>query len=136
MLTLFLGGIFGTGVCFLWGAFTSAAAFNAGAADADTPRSCSASSTSCRCGTSRTALPGLASGTTQAVINTYGTGLDTPAPSSAVQPRQATLLACGLWLVLVYVGHFYDRIEEVGCRSTCSSWCASRSQIHDRGLRS
>jgi purine-cytosine permease-like protein len=53
---------------------------------------------------------GLASSMAQAVINTYGTGLDT----SAIIPRlirvQATLLACVVATVLVYVGHFYSAI--------------------------
>lgn len=45
---------------------------------------------------------GLASGTAQAVINTYGTGLDTSAIIPKLNRVQATLLACGLATVLVY----------------------------------
>ncbi len=111
VLTLFLGGIFGMGVCFLWGAFTSAAAFNAGFADAGTPFVFGIVNVVPLWYIPALLYLGLASGTTQAVINTYGTGLDT----SAIIPRfnrvQATLLACGLATVLVYVGHFYDKIE-------------------------
>ncbi|KWX22343.1 hypothetical protein AFM11_21225 [Mycolicibacterium wolinskyi] len=111
VLTLLIGGIFGMGVCFLWGAFTSAAAFNAGAADADTSFVFGVVDIVPLWYIPALLYLGLASGTTQAVINTYGTGLDT----SAIFPRfnriQATLLACGLATALVYVGHFYDRIE-------------------------
>lgn len=111
VLTLFLGGIFGMGVCFLWGAFTSAAAFNAGVANPDTPFVFGIVDVVPLWYIPALLYLGLASGTTQAVINTYGTGLDT----SAIIPRfnrvQATLLACGLATLLVYVGHFYDKIE-------------------------
>ncbi|MFL6086895.1 MAG: purine-cytosine permease family protein [Mycobacterium sp.] len=111
VFTLFMGGIFGMGVCFLWGAFTSAAAFNAQAADADTPFVFGIVEVVPLWYIPALLYLGLASGTTQAVINTYGTGLDT----SAIIPRfnriQATLLACALATVLVYVGHFYDKIE-------------------------
>ncbi|TFV56798.1 nitrate reductase [Mycobacterium sp. PS03-16] len=111
VLTLFMGGIFGMGVCFLWGAYTSAAAFNAMAADADTPFVFGIVEVVPMWFIPFLLYLGLASGTTQAVINTYGTGLDT----SAIIPRfnriQATLLACALATALVYVGHFYDKIE-------------------------
>lgn len=111
VFTLFMGGIFGMGVCFLWGAFTSAAAFNAQAADADTPFVFGIVDIVPLWFIPALVYLGLASGTTQAVINTYGTGLDT----SAIIPRfnriQATLLACGLATALVYIGHFYDKIE-------------------------
>lgn len=111
VLTLFMGGIFGMGVCFLWGAYTSAAAFNVGAADADTPYVFGIVAIVPLWFIPFLLYLGLASGTTQAVINTYGTGLDT----SAIIPRfnrvQATLLACGLATALVYIGHFYDKIE-------------------------
>ncbi|UNB51553.1 cytosine permease [Mycolicibacterium sp. YH-1] len=111
VFTLFMGGIFGMGVCFLWGAFTSAAAFNAAAANADTPFVFGIVEIVPLWYIPFLLYLGLASGTTQAVINTYGTGLDT----SAIIPRfnrvQATLLACALATALVYVGHFYDAVE-------------------------
>lgn len=109
--TLFFGGAIGMGVCFLWGAFTTAAAFNAGAADADVPFVTGIVAIVPLWFIPAMLYLGLASGTTQAVINTYGTGLDT----SAIIPRfnrvQATLLACGLATALVYLGHFFDAIE-------------------------
>lgn len=111
VVTLFLGGIFGMGVCFLWGAFTSAAAFNALAATANTPFVFGIVEIVPLWYIPALVYLGLASGTTQAVINTYGTGLDT----SAIIPRfnrvQATLLACALATALVYIGHFYDKVE-------------------------
>jgi purine-cytosine permease-like protein len=111
VLTLFLGGIFGMGVCFLWGAYTSAAAFNAMAADADTPFVFGIVSVVPMWFIPFLLYLGLASGTTQAVINTYGTGLDTSAIIPKFNRIQATLLACALATALVYVGHFYDKIE-------------------------
>ncbi|ANS31938.1 NCS1 family transporter (plasmid) [Rhodococcus opacus] len=111
ILTLFLGGTFGMGACFLWGAFTSAAAFNNGAAGADTPFVFGIVDIVPLWYIPGLVYLGLASGTTQAVINTYGTGLDT----SAIIPRfnrvQATLLACGMATALVYIGHFYNTVE-------------------------
>lgn len=53
---------------------------------------------------------GLASGMAQAVINTYGTGLDTSAIIPKLNRVQATLLACSIATTLVYIGHFYSAI--------------------------
>ncbi len=111
VLTLFLGGTFGMAACFLWGAFTSAVAFNTGAAGADTPFVFGIVNVVPLWYIPALLYLGLASGTTQAVINTYGTGLDTHAIIPRFNRVQATLLACGLATVLVYVGHFYDKIE-------------------------
>lgn len=111
VLTLFLGGVFGMGVCFLWGAFTSAAAFNSGSADATTPFVFGVVEIAPLWYVPALLYLGLASGTTQAVINTYGTGLDTSAIIPRLNRVQATVHACALATVLVYVGHFYDRIE-------------------------
>jgi purine-cytosine permease-like protein len=49
----------------------------------------------------------------QAVINTYGTGLDTSAIIPRLNQVQATLLVCVVATVLVYVGHFYSAIAGI-----------------------
>lgn len=113
MFAMFMGGgIFGMGFCYLWGAFTSAAAFNAGAADADTPYVFGIVSISPLWYIPALLYLGLASGATQAVINTYGTGLDTSAIIPRLNRIQATLLACGLATSLVYIGYFYNKLAD------------------------
>jgi purine-cytosine permease-like protein len=107
---LFIGGLFGMGGPFMWGAFTASAVFSSGAADASTPYVMGLIADAPLWFIPALMYLGLASGTTQAVINTYGTGLDTSAIIPRLNRVQATVLACVLATLLVYVGHFYDTI--------------------------
>ncbi len=107
---MFLGGLFGMGGPFMWGTFTSAAIFSSGTADGDTPYVLGLVDAAPLWYVPALIYLGLASGTAQAVINTYGTGLD----MSAIIPRlsrvQATVLACVMATFLVYLGHFNSAI--------------------------
>ncbi|GAA2403959.1 cytosine permease [Actinomadura vinacea] len=112
MRALLLGGLFGMGGPFMWGTFTAAAMFGSGHADADTPYVLGLVD-----GTPIWFVPaliylGLASGTAQAVINTYGTGLDTSAIIPRLDRVRATLVACALATVLVYVGQFSSAVAD------------------------
>ena len=107
---MFLGGLFGMGGPFMWGTFTSAAIFSSGAADADTPYVLGLVQAAPLWFVPALIYLGLASGTAQAVINTYGTGLDTSAIIPRLNRVQATLVACVLSAALVYLGHFYSAI--------------------------
>lgn len=111
MRAMFLGGLFGMGGPFMWGTFTSAAIFNGGHADAETPYVLGLVD-----GAPFWFIPaliylGLASGTAQAVINTYGTGLDTSAIIPRLNRVQATMVACTLATALVYIGHFSQSVS-------------------------
>ncbi|MEV5647806.1 cytosine permease [Nocardia sp. NPDC052254] len=106
---LFFGGLFGLGGPFMWGTFIGVCFYSTGLTDGDMVG-----------WLMRTAplwyVPalvflGLASGTAQAVINTYGTGLDTSSLIPALSRTRATLVACLAATALVYLGHFYDTIE-------------------------
>lgn len=103
---MFLGGLFGMGGPFMWGTFTSAAIFSAGAADGDTPYVLGLVDAAPLWYVPALIYLGLVSGTSQAVINTYGTGLDTSAIIPRLSRVQATVVACGLASALVYMGHF------------------------------
>ena len=107
---MFLGGLFGMGGPFMWGTFTSVALFASGAADADTPYVLGLVGAAPLWFVPALIYLGLASGTAQAVINTYGTGLDTSAIIPKLDRVQATLVACVLATALVYVGHFNSAI--------------------------
>lgn len=107
---MFIGGAFGMGGPFMWGTFTSAAVFSAGFAGPETPYVLGLVDAAPIWFIPALIYMGLASGTAQAVINTYGTGLDTSAIIPRLNRVQATILACGLATVLVYVGHFYTAI--------------------------
>ena len=107
---MFIGGAFGMGGPFMWGTFTSAAIFSAGFATADSPYVLGLVDAAPLWFIPGLIYMGLASGTAQAVINTYGTGLDTSAIIPRLNRVQATILACFLATVLVYVGHFYSAI--------------------------
>ncbi len=109
---MFLGGLFGMGGPFMWGTFTSAAIFSSGAADADTPYVLGLVQAAPLWFVPALIYLGLASGTAQAVINTYGTGLDTSAIIPRLNRVQATLVACVLSAALVYFGHFYSAIVD------------------------
>ncbi len=106
---LFFGGLFGLGGPFMWGTFIGVCLFSTGITDGDMVA-----------GLMQTApawfLPalvflGLASGTAQAVINTYGTGLDTSSLIPSLSRAKATFVACLVATGLVYLGHFYDSLE-------------------------
>lgn len=55
---------------------------------------------------------GWAAGTSQAVINTYGTGLDTSSIIPRLNRVQATFLACLVATALVYLGNFYNALVD------------------------
>jgi len=107
---MFLGGLFGMGGPFMWGTFTSAAIFSSGAADGDTPYVLGLVEAAPLWYVPALIYLGLASGTAQAVINTYGTGLDMSAIIPKLSRVQATVLACVMATVLVYLGHFNSAI--------------------------
>jgi purine-cytosine permease-like protein len=108
---MFLGGLFGMGGPFMWGTFTSAALFSSGTASADTPYVLGLVEGAPLWFVPALIYLGLASGTAQAVINTYGTGLDTSAIIPRLNRVQATFLACAASAALVYVGHFNQAIS-------------------------
>ena len=74
---------------------------------------------------------GLASGTAQAVINTYGTGLDTSSIIPKLTRVQATLVACAVATLLVYLGYFFSGI--IDAVSTALSLLAVLLSLVDRG---
>lgn len=107
---MFIGGAFGMGGPFMWGTFTSAAIFSSGFATADSPYVLGLVDAAPLWFIPALIYMGLASGTAQAVINTYGTGLDTSAIIPRLSRVQATVVACMLATALVYLGHFYSAI--------------------------
>ena len=107
LTTMFLGGLFGMGGPFVWGAFTASAIFASGAANADTPYVFGLVEAAPLWYVPALIYLGLASGTAQAVINTYGTGLDTSSIIPRLNRVQATALACAVATALVYAGYFY-----------------------------
>ncbi|WP_051342790.1 purine-cytosine permease family protein [Pseudonocardia spinosispora] len=109
---MFLGGLFGMGGPFMWGTFTATAVFSTGAEGAHTPYVLGLINAAPLWYVPALIYLGLASGTSQAVINTYGTGLDTCAIIPGLNRVQATLLACTLATVLVYVGYFSSALTE------------------------
>lgn len=109
---MFLGGAFGMGGPFMWGTFTASAIFSAGYATENTPYVLGLVAASPLWYIPALIYLGLASGTAQAVINTYGTGLDTSAIIPRLNRVQATLVACALAAVLVYLGYFYSALTD------------------------
>jgi purine-cytosine permease-like protein len=107
---MFVGGLFGMGGPFMWGTFTAVAVFNSGVADASVPYVQGLVDLAPLWFIPGLIYMGLASGTAQAVINTYGVGLDTSAIIPRLNRVQATLLACVLATLLVYIGHFNNAI--------------------------
>lgn len=107
---MFFGGFFGMGTCFLFGTFTSVAVFSSGVGDADTPYVFGLVQAAPLWYIPFLIFLGLASGTAQAVINTYGTGLDTSSLIPRLNRVQATLAACGGATLLVYAGYFYSEL--------------------------
>lgn len=110
MRALFVGGLFGMGGPFMWGVFTSVALFASAAPGAGTSYVLALVDAAPLWFVPALIYVGLASGTAQAVINTYGTGLDTSAIIPRLNRVQATLVACALATALVYVGHFYSAL--------------------------
>ena len=107
---MFLGGLFGMGGPIAWGAYTATATFAGGAADADTPYVFGLVDAAPLWYVPALIYLGLASGTAQAVINTYGTGLDTSSFIPRLNRIQATFVACALATTLVYLGYFFSGI--------------------------
>lgn len=105
MKSLFLGGLFGMGGPFMWGTITATAIFAAGT-HADAPYVFGLVGDAPGWYVPALVYMGLASGTAQAVINTYGTGLDTSAIIPRLSRVQATLTACTLSALLVYIGYY------------------------------
>lgn len=108
---MFLGGLFGMGGPFMWGTFSSVAVFASGNGDASTPYVQGLINAAPSWYVVPLMYLGLASGTTQAVINTYGTGLDTSAIIPKLNRVQATTLACAISAALVYIGHFFTAVS-------------------------
>jgi purine-cytosine permease-like protein len=107
---MFLGGLFGMGGTIAWGAYTATATFASGIADADTPYVFGLVDASPLWYVPALIYLGLASGTAQAVINTYGTGLDTSSVIPRLNRVQATAVACVVATSLVYLGYFFSGI--------------------------
>jgi purine-cytosine permease-like protein len=108
LVAMFLGGLFGMGAPIAWGAYTATAIFASGAADADTPYVFGLVDVAPLWYVPALIYLGLASGTAQAVINTYGTGLDTSSVIPKLNRIQATLVACVAATALVYAGYFFS----------------------------
>jgi purine-cytosine permease-like protein len=108
LIAMFLGGFFGMGAPIAWGAFTASAVFASGIGDADTPYVFGLVAAAPLWYVPALIYLGLASGTAQAVINTYGTGLDTSSVIPQLNRVQATLVACVAATALVYAGYFFS----------------------------
>jgi purine-cytosine permease-like protein len=79
---------------FMWGVFTSVVLYSNAIPDADTSYVLALVNAAPLWFIPALIYVGLASGMVQAVINTYGTGLDTSAVIPELNRVQATLLAC------------------------------------------
>jgi purine-cytosine permease-like protein len=112
LVAVFLGGLFGMGLPYLWGAFTASAVIASGAADTATPYVFGLVDAAPLWFVPFLIYLGLASGTAQAVINTYGTGLDTSSIIPRLNRLQATALACVVATSLVYAGYFWSELIE------------------------
>jgi purine-cytosine permease-like protein len=112
LLAMGLGSFVGLGLPFLWGAYTSTALFSSGAADASTGYVSALVTGAPTWYSVPIIIIGLAAGTSQAVINTYGTGLDTSSIFPRLNRVQATFLACVIATALVYLGTFYDALAD------------------------
>jgi purine-cytosine permease-like protein len=110
MRTLFLGALFGLGGPFIWGAYIAVCLSRSGSADPSATFVLDLAH-----GCPLWFLPavvflGLGSGTAQAVINTYGTGLDTSSIIPRLSRPKATFVACLMATALVYAGHYYTAL--------------------------
>jgi purine-cytosine permease-like protein len=112
LIAMFTGGLIGMGGSFLWGTYTATAIFASGKADADTLYVFGLVDAAPLWYVPALIYLGLASGTAQAVINTYGTGLDTSSIIPRLNRIQATGLACAVATVLVYLGYFFTGLVD------------------------
>jgi purine-cytosine permease-like protein len=112
LANMFLGGFLGMGLPILWGAYTAAATFAAGTGTPDKSYVFALADLSPKWYLPLLLYLGLASGTAQAVINTYGTGLDTSSFIPKLTRIQATFAACALATLLVYLGYFFSGIVD------------------------
>jgi purine-cytosine permease-like protein len=112
LTNMFLGGFLGMGLPILWGAYTAAATFASGTGTPDKSYVFALADLSPKWYLPLLLYLGLASGTAQAVINTYGTGLDTSSFIPKLTRIQATFAACALATALVYLGYFYSGIVD------------------------
>lgn len=109
---VFLGGLFGMGLPYMWGAYTATATFASGAATADDLYVFGLVAAAPLWFVPFLLYLGLASGTAQAVINTYGTGLDTSSIIPRLNRLQATGVACVVATAIVYAGYFWSELIE------------------------
>ena len=112
LVVVFLGGLFGMGLPYLWGAYTATATFASGAAGPDDLYVFGLVEAAPLWFVPFLLYLGLASGTAQAVINTYGTGLDTSSIIPRLNRLQATALACAIATAIVYAGYFWSELIE------------------------
>jgi len=112
LVATFLGGLFGMGLPYLWGAYTASAVISSGVADTATPYVFGLVDAAPLWFVPFLIYLGLASGTAQAVINTYGTGLDTSSIIPKLNRLQATAVACAAATGLVYAGYFWTGLVE------------------------
>jgi purine-cytosine permease-like protein len=129
LANMFWGGFLGMGLPILWGAFTAAATFSAGTGTADVPYVFALADLSPNWYLPLMLYLGLASGTAQAVINTYGTGLDTSSFIPRLTRIQATFVACAVATLLVYLGYFYSGIIDAVSTALSLLACFSVSWI-------
>jgi purine-cytosine permease-like protein len=129
LANMFWGGFLGMGLPILWGAFTAAATFSAGTGTADVPYVFALADLSPNWYLPLMLYLGLASGTAQAVINTYGTGLDTSSFIPKLTRIQATFVACAVATLLVYLGYFYSGIIDAVSTALSLLACFSVSWI-------
>jgi len=129
LTNMFLGGFLGMGLPIMWGAYTAAATFAAGTGKADVPYVFGLADLSPKWYLPLLLYLGLASGTAQAVVNTYGTGLDTSSFIPKLSRIQATLAACVFATILVYLGYFYSGIIDTVSTALSLLACFSVSWI-------
>lgn len=108
--TLFIGGLFGLGGPFMWGAFVAVCLVNSGVADPSASFVIPIADIAPLWYLPAVLFLGLGAGTAQAVINTYGTGLDTSSMIPRLSRVHATLVACGVATALVFAGHYFSAV--------------------------
>lgn len=125
LTAVFLGGFFGMGGPIMWGAYTASATFSAGTGNPDVSYVFGLADIAPMWYLPLLLYLGLASGTAQAVINTYGTGLDTSSFIPRLTRIQATFVACALSAMLVYLGYFFSGIVDAVSTSLSLLVCFS-----------